>query len=94
VHVEITEAEDGLYAEILPAAPRLAHMMDVLRREHHEIREALDHALHAIEAPEGAGEPEALREELLGLLGHLVRHRQKGADLLYEAYDVDLGGQE
>jgi hypothetical protein len=26
-------------------------------------------------------------------MGQLVRHRQKGADLVWEAYDVDLGGQ-
>jgi hypothetical protein len=32
------------------------------------------------------------REEVTTLMGQLVRHRQKGADLVYEAYDVDLGG--
>jgi hypothetical protein len=27
------------------------------------------------------------------LLGRLVRHRQRGSDLVYEAYDVDIGGE-
>jgi hypothetical protein len=27
------------------------------------------------------------------LLGVLVRHRQRGSDLVYEAYELDLGGE-
>jgi hypothetical protein len=38
------------------------------------------------------GDLPAFREEVTTLMGQLVRHRQKGADLVYEAYDVDLGG--
>ena len=38
-----------------------------------------------------AGVP-VFREEVTTLMGQLVRHRQKGTDLVYEAYDVDLGG--
>ena len=34
----------------------------------------------------------AFREEVTTLMGQLVRHRQAGADLVYEAYEVDLGG--
>ena len=26
------------------------------------------------------------------LVGRVVRHRQRGADLIYEAYEVDIGG--
>jgi len=33
-----------------------------------------------------------IRAELTTLLVALARHRQRGADLVYEAYDVDLGG--
>ena len=35
---------------------------------------------------------EAMRDRLLALLGTLARHRQRGADLVYEAYAVDIGG--
>ena len=34
----------------------------------------------------------ALREEVTALMGQLVRHRQSGSDLVFEAYEVDLGG--
>jgi len=35
-----------------------------------------------------------VRERGTNLLGALVRHRQRGADLVYEAYAVDIGGQD
>ena len=31
-----------------------------------------------------------VREEALGLLQAIARHRQRGADLIYEAYSVDI----
>ena len=35
---------------------------------------------------------ERLRSVLTSLLVALARHRQRGADLVYEAYAVDIGG--
>jgi hypothetical protein len=35
---------------------------------------------------------ERKRADLTTLLVALARHRQRGADLVYEAYDVDIGG--
>jgi len=35
-----------------------------------------------------------VRDDLQRLIGGLVRHRQKGADLVWEAYNVDIGGPE
>jgi seryl-tRNA synthetase len=35
-----------------------------------------------------------VRELGTELLGSIVRHRQRGADLVYEAYEVDIGGDE
>jgi hypothetical protein len=35
---------------------------------------------------------DAVRERGTRLLGHLVRHRQRGADLIFEAYQTDIGG--
>jgi hypothetical protein len=34
------------------------------------------------------------RDDVQRLLGEIVRHRQHGADLVYEAYHVDIGGLE
>jgi len=35
---------------------------------------------------------EEVRVELTALLAALARHRQRGADLIYEAFAVDIGG--
>jgi hypothetical protein len=34
------------------------------------------------------------RNDLQRLLGRLSRHRQLGADLVWEAYNLDIGGIE
>ena len=38
--------------------------------------------------------PSKLREAGTALLARVVRHRQPGADLLYEAYEVDVGAMD
>jgi hypothetical protein len=34
------------------------------------------------------------RDDLQRLLGRIVHHRQLGADLVWEAYNLDIGGLE
>ena len=41
-HVAVTEGPGGLYASLLDDAPRLAHEVDVLVREHGDVRATLD----------------------------------------------------
>jgi hypothetical protein len=33
-----------------------------------------------------------VREDATRLMGHVIKHRQRGADLVYEAYATDIGG--
>ena len=40
------------------------------------------------------GRSTTARDDLQRLLGQIVRHRQSGADLVWEAYNVDIGGTE
>jgi hypothetical protein len=35
-----------------------------------------------------------MREDVQRLLGRIVHHRQLGADLVWEAYNLDIGGHE
>jgi hypothetical protein len=35
-----------------------------------------------------------VRERGTTLIAALVRHRQRGSDLMYEGYSVDMGGQD
>jgi hypothetical protein len=36
---------------------------------------------------------DSVRDLGTALLGRLVRHRQRGSDLVFEAYEVDIGGE-
>jgi hypothetical protein len=89
--VVVTEGPDGLYSELLDHAPRLCRGVNILVREHAAIVAAVD-ALHA-----RVGDPaiaaEQVRSWASDLLRELSRHRQRGADLVYEAYATDIGGE-
>lgn len=95
-HVDITEGPDGLYREVLRTAPRLAGSVKALTSEHAVINARLDDLLARTDAAGGAvgaEDVERVRELGTALLGRLVRHRQRGSDLVYEAYELDIGGE-
>lgn len=93
-HIAVTEGPQGLFDEIRGFAPRLANGVDLLGREHRELRRAIGEALDAVQRIRTTrDEPPANgRESVLDVLEQLMRHRQRGADLVYEAYAVDIGG--
>ena len=93
----VTEQADGLYDEILERAPRLAGNVRRLREEHPEIQEGIGHMLGRLEHVEIGGEDwpvDKARDDLQRFIGSVIRHRQRGADLVWEAYNVDIGGLE
>jgi len=95
-HIEVTEREAGLYDEICQRAPRLSNKIEHLRDEHPDMRETTTALIDRLES-DGVGEAWPLthaRDELQRLLGRVVRHRQLGADLVWEAYNLDIGGIE
>jgi hypothetical protein len=95
-HIEITERPEGLYDEISGKAPRFAIAIDRLRLEHPELRDGTRDLVARLEStPIGETWPlTEARDDLQRLLGRLVRHRQLGADLVWEAYNLDIGGIE
>ena len=90
VHVEVTESPGGLYEEILEIAPRLANKIARFKREHAAITTAIAAALDDLRKDPV---PRGLQGRLAHLLEGLARHRKRGADLVYEAYHVDIGGE-
>ncbi len=92
-HVVETEAPGAFLDELVEAAPRLATPAARLRDEHSEILTILIEVEDDL-APGDGGEEWAqrLRAMLTSLLVALARHRQRGADLVYKAYAVDIGG--
>ena len=92
-HIEITERPGGLYTEIVEAAPRLSGNVQRLRDEHPVMRDAAE-ALRARLASADDVSIEETRDDIQHVLGRLVTHRQHGADLLWEAYNLDTGGSD
>ncbi|GAA5183378.1 hypothetical protein GCM10023322_22490 [Rugosimonospora acidiphila] len=88
-HVSTTEGTDGLYAQLLDPAPRLARGVYVLTREHAPLTRAID----AVRQRVPGTDPDDLRIRAGDVLRELSRHRQRGADLVYEAYQTDIGGE-
>ena len=91
VHIEVTESPGGLYEEILEIAPRLANKIGRFKREHVAISAAIESALDDLR--DGGAAVAPLRARLDQLHDALARHRRRGADLVYEAYHVDIGGE-
>lgn len=91
IHVVLAEGPDGLHEQVLGDAPRLAGRVARLQREHIDLQLAINEALQVLEGRLSveSGSP---RTMILGLLDRLEKHRSRGADLVYEAYQVDLGG--
>jgi hypothetical protein len=94
VHLAGTEGQDGLFAQILDREPRLAHAVDRMRSDHVALSDALDAAdVQLAGATTGAAVDDA-RDTLLELLRRFFEHRSRGAELVYDAYDVDLSAAD
>ncbi len=94
-HVALTESPGGIYDRARHSAPRLGGAVQRLLTEHRDLAAEIARQLAVLESGDVPAEPPALsvlREELTVLTDRLGRHRQAGGDLVYEAYDVDLGG--
>ncbi len=88
-HIAETEAPAGLLTEIEEQAPRLAREVDVLRREHSVLDKRCAVILERMDEIESSS---SLRQGVEVLLGCFTKHRHRGADLVYEAFGVDIGG--
>jgi len=91
-HVEVTEGPGGLHETILAADLRLANAVRALTDEHAVVAAEIARLIVDSEPPVVEADVEALRERGVRLLAQLSRHRQRGADLIYEAFDADIGG--
>jgi hypothetical protein len=92
-HIGITEGPAGVYADLLLSAPRLQAAVSRLTREHTVISHEIDTLIDAAGAPGIAEDVDKLREAGTALLALLLRHRQRGSDLIFEAYQADIGGE-
>ena len=101
-HVEITEGPNGLHERINRSSPRLAHQVTWLAQDHTALTELISELLTVVGQAAGKfarGDSmvttlNEVRDRGTTLIAALVRHRQRGSDLVYEGYSVDIGGQD
>lgn len=90
-HVVEAEAPGSFLDRTVEEEPRLARAAQLLRDDHVDLATVIYDLVRRV--GDGRGDPSTpadLREKILVLLERLARHRQGGADLLYEAYQVDI----
>ena len=91
-HMLATEGPAGHYAALLDSAPRLASGVDGLVREHAAVRDGMRLLQEHVEADRpGVDE---IRAWARLLVHQLFTHRQRGADLVLDAYHTDIGGSD
>jgi len=101
-HVELTEGPAGLYARVNRTSPRLSHQVQRLTQDHSTLTELISELLTVVGKAAGTfarGDSmlttlDEVRDRGTTLIAALVRHRQRGSDLMYEGYSVDIGGQD
>lgn len=92
-HITITEADGGLFGQIHGQAPELEPQLQQLAKEHDRIRAAITRVSSDVTAAaDDETKLQQLREQVTNIISDLIRHRQRGADLVYRAYAVDIGG--
>ena len=89
-HIGESEGPGGLLTEVEEKAPRLWRAADRMRVEHGELLEDCFHVLEGLRGDRVSSN--LIRSDVLALVERFEMHRHRGADLVYEAYGVDIGG--
>ena len=95
-HIVEVEGSGGFADDISAHAPRLIGMMNALNEEHDELRQMVVQLREVVGRKTdklSKDKVAAVRKKVQSWLGRIARHQQKGADIVYEAYNVDIGGE-
>lgn len=96
-HIAVTEGDNGFLADVAEHSPRLINAIKRICAEHERISDELTASMRGVRKLGPTSDVDAIdaaREHLNSLVADLVRHRQHGADLIYEAHAVDIGGSD
>jgi len=93
-HVAETEADGGFFDDVRERAPQLMHAARQLQAEHAPLLAATDELDRALDAATEAGDVAAVRAAGLDLIHRILEHRHRGAELVYDAYSVDISAAD
>ena len=86
-HAQEAEASDGLLGRILAEEPVFGPRVAAMKREHEEL---IRHSAELMERCCNPMTPDELHEQAAGLRDEVERHRHRAADLLFDAYELDI----
>jgi hypothetical protein len=93
-HVEETEADGGFFADVRERAPQLLHAVTILQDEHRPLIEAAGELADHAAAVQDESDVDEVRDEAVELIRRLLHHRHRGAELVYDAYSVDISAAD
>jgi hypothetical protein len=85
-HAEFTEGPDGLFAEVREQEPRLVHRVQQLEGEHGDLENAVDRCAGDLAGSDAA----TAAASVAAVATAFERHVHRGAELVYDAYNVDI----
>jgi hypothetical protein len=91
-HLVEMQNPNGVLDQIVEQAPRLQRSVGQMRDAQTKMAGTIGAAMKLISDADEGADPAELREAAIAALVAVTRHRQRGADLIYDAYDIDIGG--
>ncbi len=91
-YIRDVKAPLGLMDQIVDRAPRLQRSVEASEANLASVAGLIKQAVSLVGAEDASERVDEVREATMAALVALARHRQKCADLIYDAYDVDIGG--
>ena len=91
-HVALTEGSDGFHQDVLASAPHLTGAVERLVRDHARVAARIDALLALTAGDADRVAPAEIRGDGTDLINALMKHRQLGADLVFDAFETDIGG--
>ena len=89
-HITETEAEGSFYDDVSRNFPNLANQAARLRAEHGPLREGTDELIETLSTVTDDAGVDLARGQALDLLKALLMHRHRGAEIVFDAYNVDV----
>jgi hypothetical protein len=92
-HRRSSEDPDGILAELQNAMPEAAYRINQLRQAHRAFLDEVDGLCASVErfAATGDGSVDAVRRRVAALLSELHHHQARQIDLIFEAFQRDIG---
>jgi len=89
-HIQETEAPGSFYDDVVEHSPHLVNAARRLQSEHPPLAASVDSLALELKTVSDDDGVEATRELAVELIKALLLHRHRGAELVYDAYNVDV----